>query len=88
MVYVQRFTNLHPRLWHCYGITAYPNGFHDWPAEEARPVWEPYARIITARGAGYERLPDAHSVDEALENCWIHFASLDRGAGEKADGAT
>jgi len=74
--YVCRFTRLHPKLWHCYGITAYPHGFHGWPPEEAAPVWIPTARIVTARGACLLDLGDCATLEQAIEACWTHYASL------------
>lgn len=75
--YVFRFTRLHPKLWGPYRIIAYPHGFHDWPPEEAAPVWIPEARIINGRGAAIFGLGDCATLDEAIEACWMHFASLD-----------
>jgi len=74
--YVARFTRLHPKLWAPYGITAYPYGFHDWPPEDAAPVWIPRAHIITARGAAFLDLGDCATLEQAIEACWTHFASL------------
>lgn len=75
--YVFRFTRLHPKLWGPYRIIAYPYGFHDWPPEEAAPVWTPEARIITRRGAALRGLGDCATLEEAIEACWMHLASLD-----------
>lgn len=74
--YVARFTQLHPKLWAPYGITDYSYGFHDWPPEEAAPVWIPRAHIITARGAAFLDLGDCATLEQAIEACWTHFASL------------
>lgn len=76
--YVARFTRLHPRLWAPYSITAYPHGFHGWPADLRDPVWTPYAHIITTGGAATRSLGDCASMDEAIEACWAHLATLDR----------
>ena len=74
--YVFRFTRLHPNLWAPYKITAYPYGFHDWPAELADPVWIPTVRIITNRGACLLDLGDCATLEQAIEACWTHYASL------------
>ncbi|OAH45455.1 hypothetical protein AX777_17770 [Sphingobium yanoikuyae] len=74
--YVARFTRLHPQLWAPYSITAYPHGFHGWPEGLADPVWIPTARVITNRGACKLDLGDCPSLDEAIDACWRHFASL------------
>lgn len=77
-VYVAKYTRLHPRLWAPYSITAYPHGFHNWPAGLADPVWTPNARVITAAGAASRPLADCPTLDAAIEACWAHLATLDR----------
>lgn len=77
-VYIARYTRLHARLWAPYSITAYPNGFHNWPGKLAAPVWTPNARIITPGGAASQQLGDCPTLDAAIEACWAHFATLDQ----------
>lgn len=79
--WVFRTTTLHPALWAPYRLTAYPNGFAgaaggpDYP-----PVWEPSAMVIGRRNGRatccYAPLGDAATLDDALEACWAHYASL------------
>lgn len=78
--YIARYTRLHPQLWAPYSITAYPNGFHGWPAGLCDPVWIPNARIVTPGGAACRSLGDCATLDEAIEACWAHFATLEREA--------
>lgn len=74
--YVARYTRLHPTLWAPYKITGYPHGFHDWPDELADPVWIPTARVIRQTTACLLDLGDQRTLDDALEACWTHLASL------------
>ena len=74
--YVARHTRLHPHLWGPYKITAYPHGFHDWPAGLAEPVWEPSALLIRGGYACFVSLGDQSTLNDALDACWRHLASL------------
>ncbi|WP_174280417.1 hypothetical protein [Sphingomonas bacterium] len=74
--HVARHTRLHPQLWGPYKITAYPDGFHQWPEGMADPVWEPDACVIRGDVACFQRLGDQPTLEDALEACWRHLASL------------
>ena len=74
--HVARHTRLHPQLWGPYKITAYPHGFHQWPEDLADPVWEPNALVIRGDRACIIRLADQPTLDDALDACWRHLASL------------
>ncbi len=75
--YVARYTRHHPRLWAPYSLTAYPHGFHEWPEGLAEPVWTPNARVITATDATSRPLADCDTLDDAIDACWAHLATLD-----------
>lgn len=80
--WIYRRTNLHPALWAPYRIKAYPHGFAGAPGEaDLPPVWEPEAMIVGRERTGrllncFLPLGDAASLDDAIEACWAHFASL------------